>query len=472
MSDKILDGAKVCASMIFEAVFKFGLEEKVRAEHPDIRVPLSVLTLTWLVPALDYVMSGEGRVTRQHRSFINEALATDFAVADLDAATSSEGGIGIPFNATVVPAFLLLADRVEPGAAEHLCLPIAGLLRAACAWDGKRTLREIARLNEILEPIERRFGFVVQEITPENDKFWSSEDEAKPSKRKSAKANEAQAKSRGEPKPQKYKPAAGIAELDSLVGLAAVKKEVRNIANLAHYLMQRKTAGLPAPNFSLHMVFTGNPGTGKTTVARLIGEIYRDVGVLESGQLIEVDRSGLVGAYLGQTAPKTRKVFMRAKGGVLFIDEAYNLALSEDRDDEYGNEAIGTLLKLMEDHRQEVVVIVAGYTKEMQRFIASNPGLQSRFTRTLEFDDYSEGDLAEIFFRLCETNELVFGSEVKAAVIEAMRALLSSKGENFGNAREVRTLFERVMQNQANRLSVLNKPTVKQLRELLREDIA
>src|SRR6266581_2802774 len=128
MSDKILDGAKVCASMIFEAVFKFGLEEKVRAEHPDIRVPLSVLTLTWLVPALDYVMSGEGRVTRQHRSFINEALATDFAVADLDAATSSEGGIGIPFNATVVPAFLLLADRVEPGAAEHLCLPIARFL--------------------------------------------------------------------------------------------------------------------------------------------------------------------------------------------------------------------------------------------------------------------------------------------------------------------------------------------------------
>lgn len=468
MTIEFLDKAKVCASMIFEAVIKGGLEENVRAEFPELRVPLSALVLCWLVPALDYVMSGKGRVTRPHRDFINTALATNFAVLDLDASASATKGV--PFDASVLPAFLLLAERVQPGAAEMLCFPVAGLLQIACAWDGERTLEEIARIDEIMEPIRQRFGFLTPEMTPADDEYWSGDDEA-PSVGDDNGKSEEQAY-QATPTVPKRKPEEALAELDALVGLDAVKKEVRNISNLARYLIHRKAAGLPAPAFSLHMVFTGNPGTGKTTVARLIGEIYRDVGVLESGHLVEVDRAGLVGIYVGQTGPKTREAFMRAKGGVLFVDEAYNLILDTDGDDQYGNEAIGTLLKLMEDHRDDVVVIAAGYTKEMKRFIDSNPGLQSRFTRYLEFDDYSAADLAEIFYRMCEKNKLTLGKEAKAKVSDAMQALIAEKKESFGNAREVRTKFEQAMQNQANRLAAVDSPTVKQLNQLLPEDIA
>lgn len=471
MSDKILDSAKVCTSMMFEAIIEYDLDAKVKTEFPELRVPLTLLTLGWLVAALDFVMSGEGKISRQHKSFINKVLSTNFSVRDLDDVAASGGASGAPFDTSIVPAFLLLADRVAIGAAEMLCLPLAGLLQTACAWDGERTLEEIARINKIVEPIEQRFGFTFKQVTPADDEFWTSEDNLKASD-ESAKTSEAVPLGPlAEPSQPKRNPAEAMAELDALVGLDAIKKEVRNISNLARYLIHRKAAGLPAPAFSLHLVFTGNPGTGKTTVARLIGEIYRDVGVLETGHLIEVDRSGLVGIYLGETGPKTREAFTRAKGGVLFIDEAYNLVLSKDRDDEYGKEAIGALLKLMEDHRDDVVVIVAGYTQEMKHFIDSNPGLKSRFTRYLEFGDYNEKDLAEIFFRLCANNKLAIDDNARAKVHDVMQTLFANKSESFGNAREVRTLFEQAMQNQANRLATFGSPSVEQLQELLPEDI-
>jgi len=471
MTYTIIENAKVCASMLMEAMLDFGLESKVAQAFPTLKQPLTDLTLAWMTAALDYAMSGEGRIEKAHWEFINEALGTGFSPIDLDAASSAR--TGQPFKPDVVPAFLLLSDAVQPGAAEKLCLPIAGLLQCACAWDGKRTLDEIARIQDICEPIERRFGMLMPSVTPVDNDFWSNDDESDEDNaaRDDCDDDNDTHGARPPPTAPRCKPGDALKELDALVGLASVKHEVRNIANLAKYIQHRKAAGLPSPDFSLHMVFTGNPGTGKTTVARLIAEIYRDVGIIESGQLVEVDREGLVAKYTGQTAPKTREVFMRAKGGVLFIDEAYTLVAGGAEHDSFGAEAIGTLLKLMEDYRDDVVVIVAGYSDQMDRFIASNPGLQSRFSRVLEFPDYEKADLVEIFRRMVESNQLRLAADTESAIEQAAANLVATKSSAFGNARAVRTWFEQALQNQANRLSGVSDPSRTQLQELLAEDI-
>lgn len=468
MSDKILDNAKSCVMMLFEYIYKKNLDLKVKRQYPELPHDLPVLTLAWLTSAVDFIMTGEGKVDRQHKKFINDVLYTNFTVAYLNASASDEYIDGTPFDYSVLPAFMLLAENVQEGSAAILYIPLAGLLRCACAWDGERTPAEIDRLEDVLEPIRSRFDIDANVLTPDEDAFWSEEGEDKNNiKSETKKPKQKVSTSRS----SKRNANQAMAELDALTGLENIKKEVRNISNLARYLIQRKNAGLPAPAFSMHMVFTGNPGTGKTTVARLIAEIYRDIGVLESGQLIEVDRAGLVGEYLGQTAPKTRDVFMRAKGGVLFIDEAYTLNSSKEGDDEFGNEAIATLLKLMEDHRDEVIVIVAGYTNEMKSFIAANAGLQSRFTRYLSFEDYSAKELTKIFISLCDTNKLIIGKPLVAKVYKSMQKIIAQKSDTFGNAREVRTFFENAMQNQANRLASIKSPTAQQLQELELEDV-
>ncbi len=194
--------------------------------------------------------------------------------------------------------------------------------------------------------------------------------------------------------------------LKSLIGLDAVKATVQELANIAQVYKLRAEKGMQRPPLTRHLVFTGNPGTGKTTVARILGEIYSQFGVLSKGHFVEVDRADLVAEYLGQTAPKTTKAVQSALGGILFIDEAYSL-VPEGRSDVYGQEAINTLLKMMEDHREDLVVIVAGYQDEMARFIASNPGLKSRFGRKIHFEDYSASELVEIFKVICEKHGFV-----------------------------------------------------------------
>ena len=242
-------------------------------------------------------------------------------------------------------------------------------------------------------------------------------------------------------------------ELDDLIGLGAVKNEVRSLANFFKLQQQRKAKGLKTPKLSYHLVFTGSPGTGKTTVARIVARIYKDLGILKKGHTVETDRSGLVARYMGQTALKTNALVDSAINGVLFIDEAYALVPEDGNGQDYGQEAISTLLKRMEDDRDRLVVIIAGYPKEMKRFINSNPGLQSRFSRYINFPDYTSDELTDIFKMYLKKNQYTLTPQAEDVLRQQLDYAVSHKDRNFGNARFVRNIFEAAIQNQANRLS-------------------
>ena len=298
------------------------------------------------------------------------------------------------------------------------------------------------------------------------------------------------------------------AELDSYIGLGAIKTEVKNLINMVTVWKMRREHALPAPDLSLHMVFAGNPGTGKTMIARFMARIYHSLGILSKGHLVEVDRSGLVAGYVGQTAIKTASVIERAKGGVLFIDEAYALSSGKSEND-FGGEAIETLLKAMEDNRDDLIVIVAGYTDLMEEFIDSNPGLQSRFNRYLYFDDYTVDEMLDIFELQCKKNFYVLDPGKPAenaeptaadkaenaapapapeqdkdtpaaqpepnpdgARAELKRCLEdASRDDDFGNARGVRNIFEKILISQANRLAEKKDVTRDDLMTIRAEDI-
>ena len=258
------------------------------------------------------------------------------------------------------------------------------------------------------------------------------------------------------------------AELDSYIGLENIKEEVRDLINMVRVHKMREENDLPNTELSLHMVFSGNPGTGKTTVARIMARIYHSLGILSKGHLVEVDRSGLVAGYVGQTAIKTRKVIEKAMGGVLFIDEAY--ALNGGTENDFGQEAIDTILKAMEDHRDDLVVIVAGYDDLMEAFIHSNPGLESRFNRFLHFKDYTLDEMMGIFAMRCGKGHYVPEPEAE----EEVRAFIQEQndgGISFGNGRGVRNLFEKILVQQANRLAAMETVTRDDLVKITAADV-
>lgn len=258
-------------------------------------------------------------------------------------------------------------------------------------------------------------------------------------------------------------------ELNALVGLDSVKSEVNTFRNYITIQNERKKKGLPIPPTSYHLVFSGNPGTGKTTLARIMAKILKELGILTKGHLVETSRTDLVAGYVGQTAIKTNKVIDEALDGVLFIDEAYTLAKGSEND--FGQEAIDTLLKRMEDDRERLVVIVAGYTNEIKTFIASNPGLSSRFNRYINFPDYTKTELVEIFKRLVDKYHYTMNDDAEHALSALFEEVLSKKDEHFGNGRFVRNLFEKVVERQANRLAKEDLGSVN-INELIAQDIS
>lgn len=258
-------------------------------------------------------------------------------------------------------------------------------------------------------------------------------------------------------------------DLEALVGLSGVKEEIHSLINLIRVRKMREAYDLPGMPMSYHMVFTGNPGTGKTTVARLVGEIYKELGILSRGTMTETDRAGLVAGYVGQTALKVKEVVDKAKGGVLFIDEAYTLSNSQNGND-FGTEAIDMLVKLMEDYRNDLVVIVAGYTKEMETFLKSNTGLISRFNKFIEFPDYSDKELIEILYGMAEKAGFQIEEETRTAVENYLVTMKKAAKKRFGNARGIRNLFEKMVAAQANRVVGYENPTKEQLSAITLQD--
>jgi AAA+ superfamily predicted ATPase len=380
---------------------------------------------------------------------------------------------GIEYAALVKPFFKFAPLRDRVGQLQTLSMRVANLVAKV---DGELNPAETNQLAAI----RRELGCVIQQVPlDEPGQHEAAQDSARQAlqemyseatelrSRCALKSPKLKAEKKSAPQPL----AEVLAELDELIGLDQIKQEVRGLANLLKMQQERMKLGLAQTKISLHMVFTGNPGTGKTTVARLVGRILGAMGILSKGHVIETDRSGLVAEYVGQTGPKMNRRVDEALDGVLFIDEAYSLA-PESGEDPYGAEAVQILLKRMEDDRERLVVILAGYPAPMERLLKSNPGLSSRFSRRFSFTDYSASEMGRIFHSLCNKNQYELPAIVRMKLLLGFRCMLATRDEHFGNGRLVRNVFEQAIGRLANRIAGIAPITRELLTTFQPDDIA
>jgi hypothetical protein len=398
----------------------------------------------------------------------------------------SEDAMRLKWYSMVRPFDQIVPLREHIGTLETLVMRLANIVARA---DGKLNAKEAAVMKSIQEELHCDLRPIPIDQPNEHDEtnaigtqaIKTLQSEAgriyaatRPESLDDSPARGRQSSRRKLPTERRQPPVASLeealAELDSLIGLERIKHEVRTLTNFLKLQKRRGAAGLPDTEISLHMVFTGNPGTGKTSVARILGKIFSSMGILKKGHLVETDRSGLVAEYVGQTGPKTHAKINEALDGVLFIDEAYSLVFHEGKDS-YGGEAVQALLKRSEDDRQRLVVILAGYPDEMQRLLRTNPGFSSRFNRVLHFEDYSSVELARIFGWLCDKNQYRLNAGARARLMLGLTELHRRRDRHFGNGRAVRNLFEHAIRRMANRIAEIAKLSPDQLVLLEEADV-